>query len=67
MTITRTTKTVEVFTVIVPGKTDKDPIQRYHFTSHKSQVTIDGIQYIPLSIFDQARWAEFCKESNGNT
>ena len=75
MTIIRTTQTVEVFTVVVPGKTgktdktgkiDKDPDQRYHFTSHKSQVTMDGIQYIPLSLFDQARWAELCKEPNGN-
>jgi hypothetical protein len=45
----------------VPGKTDKDPSQRYHFTSHEKQVVTDGVIYVPLSMFDQARWAELCK------
>lgn len=58
----RTSKMIEVFTVVVPGKTDKDPAQRYNFTSHDSQVAADGVIYIPLSTFDQARWAALCKE-----
>jgi hypothetical protein len=59
--VTKTSKTIEVFTIVVPGKTDKDPVQRYNFTSHDTQVTADGAIYIPLSTFDQARWAELCK------
>ena len=55
---TRTTQTIEVHTVVVPGKTDKDPVQRYHFTSHPTQVAADGVIYIPLSIFDQKRWVD---------
>jgi len=66
MTVTRTSKTIEVFTVVVPGKTEKDPAQRFNFTSHPTQVTADGVIYIPLSTFDQVRWAELCKEPNGN-
>jgi hypothetical protein len=63
MSATKTSKMIEVFTVTVPGKTDKDPTQRYHFTSNDSQVVTDGVIYIPLSTFDQARWAALCKES----
>jgi hypothetical protein len=59
---TKVVKTIEVFTVTVPGKSADDPTKRYNFTSHDSQVTADGIVYIPLSTFDQARWAEICKE-----
>ena len=59
---TKVSKTLEVFTITVPGKTDKDPTQRYNFTSHDTQVVTDGVIYIPLSTFDQARWAELCKE-----
>jgi hypothetical protein len=65
MSATKVSKTIEVFTITVPGKTDKDPAQRYHFTSHEKQVVTDGVIYIPLSMFDQARWAELCKEDNG--
>lgn len=54
----RTSKTIEVFTIVVPGKTEKDPAQRYNFTSHNTQVTADGVIYIPLSIFDQKRWID---------
>jgi len=60
MVATKTSKTLEVFTVVVPGKTETDPVQRYHFTSHDSPVTVDGVQYIPLSIFDQEKWAKMC-------
>lgn len=57
----KTSKMIEVFTIVVPGKTDKDPAQRYNFTSHDTQVIADGVIYIPLSTFDQARWAALCK------
>lgn len=56
--ITKEAKTIEVFTITVPGKTEKDPVQRYNFTSHDTQVAVDGVIYIPLSIFDQKRWAD---------
>ncbi len=65
MKVERTSKMIEVFTVVVPGKSDKDMPQRYNFTSHPTQVTADGVIYIPLSTFDQARWAELCKEPDG--
>lgn len=61
---TRTTRMIEVHTVVVPGKTEKDPAQRYHFTSHDTQVTADGVIYIPLSIFDLKRWADLIGEPN---
>ncbi len=54
----RTSKTIEVHTVVVPGKSEKDPAQRYHFTSRETQVVADGVIYIPLSIFDQKRWID---------
>lgn len=63
MSVTKTSKMIEVFTIVVPGKTDKDPAQRYNFTSNETQVLADGVIYVPLSMFDQARWAELCKES----
>lgn len=62
MNATKTSRMIEVFTVTVPGKTEKDPVQRYNFTSHDKQVVTDGVIYIPLSLFDQARWAALCKE-----
>ena len=64
--IVKTSRTIEVFTVTVPGKTEKDPAQRYNFTSHDTQVTADGVIYIPLSTFDQKRWADMIGENNGN-
>lgn len=62
MSATKTSKTIEVFTIVVPGKTDKEPAQRYNFTSNETQVVADGVIYIPLSTFDQARWAALCKD-----
>lgn len=64
----RSSKTIEVFTirkpieeieVTIPGTNKKEKQWRYahfYFTTHDSPVTVGGIQYIPLSSFDQARW-----------
>ena len=65
MSATKVSKMIEVFTVTVPGKSEKDPSHRYHFTTNDTQVVSDGVIYIPLSLFDQARWAELCKEEHG--
>jgi len=60
VTATKVSKTIEIMTVTVPGKTETDPVARYNFTTHDSPVTVDGVQYIPLSVFDQAKWAKMC-------
>ena len=58
--------TLEVFTikqenkeieVVVDGKKQTHMTYSfYHFTTHDKPVTVGGIQYIPLSSFDQACW-----------
>jgi hypothetical protein len=59
--------TLEVFTVrqaveeievtLANGKKEKQwRFQDFHFTTNDSPVTVGGIQYIPLSTFDQVRW-----------
>lgn len=59
--------TLEVFTVrqaveevevkLSNGKKEKQwRFQDFHFTTHDKPVTVGGIQYIPLSTFDQVKW-----------
>ncbi len=58
--------TIEVFTikqperemeVIVDGKKQTQIVYSFHhFTTHDKPVSVGGIQYIPLSSFDQVRW-----------
>jgi hypothetical protein len=30
--------------------------RQFHFTTHDAPVTVNGVQYIPLSLFDQELW-----------
>lgn len=64
----KTTKTLEVFSIrepieqveqIINGK--RKMVWRYntyYFTTADKPVTYEGIQYIPLSSFDQVRWSK---------
>lgn len=62
-------KMLEVFTIKQPteeieitlpnGQKEKQwRYQYFHFTTADSPVTVNGVQYIPLSLFDQVRWNE---------
>lgn len=65
---TKSMQTLEVFTirkpveeieVTIPGTNKKEKQWRfadYHFTNHDKSITVGGIQCIPISLFDQARW-----------
>lgn len=55
--VARVERTVRLIDVTV-AKTEQDPERRLYFTTHDSPVTVDGRQYIPISIFDQAKWLE---------
>lgn len=60
----QTKQTLEVWTVEVTTKVgDGEVVKHYHFTSADQPVTFGGVQYIPLSIFDQAKWAEKITET----
>lgn len=64
----RSTQTFECWTVkepleeievVVNGKRVKQ--WRYgffHFTTHDRPVTVNGVQFVPLSTFDQVRWGQ---------
>jgi hypothetical protein len=57
-------KTLDIWTVEVPRKVgDVEIVTKYHFTSADAPVTFGGVQYIPLSTFDQAKWAENITET----
>ncbi len=57
-------QTLDIWTVEVPIPVgDTEIIKKYHFTSAEMPVTFGGVQYIPLSTFDQARWAAKIKET----
>lgn len=52
-------KPVEEIEVTIPGTKKKEKQWRFadfHFTNHDKPITVGGIQYIPISLFDQARW-----------
>lgn len=53
--VTREETIVRLVKVTV-AKTEQDPQRVMFFTTHDSPVTVDGHQYIPISIFDQAKW-----------
>ena len=66
-TLEKSAVTLEVFTIKKPieeievtlpgGKKEKQwRYALFHFTTHDTPVTVGGIQYIPLSSFDQVRW-----------
>ena len=57
-------KVLEIFEVIEPG-TDKVPEKRFYFTTADVTVTDGGHQYIPLSIFDAAKWELAIMEEHG--
>lgn len=48
--------TEHVFRCFTVTKMVKGVERHYHFTSHSSPLTVDGVQYVPLSLFDQEAW-----------
>lgn len=49
--------TFKVFTVT---KELQGQMRTFHFTTHDTTVTANGVQYIPLSVFDLEAW-QLCK------
>lgn len=58
--VTLVERTVKLMVVTVPQP--DGPAKTYRFTAEDSPVTVGGYQYIPLSTFDQQRYAEMAKE-----
>lgn len=59
-TIKQATEEIEV--ALPDGKKEKQwRYQYFHFTTSDQPVTLGGVQYIPLSCFDQVRWEEITK------
>lgn len=65
----KTTQTLEIFTIKQPveeieikhpdGRKEKQwRFAYFHFTTCDRPVTFNGVQYIPLSCFDQVKWDE---------
>ncbi len=59
-TIKQPTEEIEV--TLPNGQKEKQwRFQYFHFTTSDRPVTFNGVQYIPLSFFDQVRWDEVAK------
>jgi hypothetical protein len=75
---TKKTTVLEVFTIEQPtelveerdkqGKVVKTwwRTKLYHFTTSDRPVNHNGIQYIPLSYFDQVKWDDIVESSQEN-
>ena len=40
--------------------------RQFHFTTHDAPVTVNGVQFIPLSLFDQEVWGLLTSKSQAH-
>ncbi len=77
--VTKEVTDLQVFTIKQPTELvevrDKDGkitdrfwrFKLFHFTTADKPVTFNGVQYIPISYFDQVKWDEVQQASKGET